>query len=87
MYRMRQDRSEMAHHFFSAPHLKHIDSGIYAQHRRVDIVVEGSNWWALVDEVELDSVTIKNLGIETQEVQRVVAITFRASVSDGPDTS
>jgi len=55
----------MTHGLFTSSHLKNINCRVISKHGRVDVVVEWTDWRALVDEVEVDCVTIKDFGIES----------------------
>lgn len=61
--------ADMTHSFLTSSHLKYFDSRVIADLGCIDEVVVRSNWRSLVDEVELDSAIVQNMGVKAEEIQ------------------
>lgn len=67
----------MAHLFLSPSHLENLNSPIRSNVRSINNVVERSNRWPHIHEVELNRITIQDLGIKTHKVEGTVADSSR----------
>jgi len=77
----------VSHDFFASPHFEEVNGSINANDRGVNVVVEGTNGWALVDKVKVDRVAIENLRIETEKIKRFITITSCPSVTQRLDST
>jgi len=64
----------MAHVLLASSHLEDIDGGVGADCRSIDVVIEGASRWALIHEVEVDGVSVQDLGIKTKQIERRVPV-------------